>query len=79
MISTIQIKSWQSHLNKEILPQKFCEIPAKLLRKKSKTCLGFEVGSGALNNLSTPPQNPESAPDTKLKCLSCVLAVKEIF
>ena len=27
----------------EILPRKFCGIPAKLLRKKNKTCLGFEV------------------------------------
>ena len=39
----MQIKSWQSHQINEILPRKFCGIPAKLLRKKNKTCLGFEV------------------------------------
>ena len=42
MISTIHIKSWQSHQINEILPRKFCEIPAKLLWKKNKPCLGFE-------------------------------------
>ena len=31
----------------EILPRKFCRIPAKLLRKKNKTCLGFEVRFGS--------------------------------
>merc|ERR1711911_439051 len=41
IILTIQIKSWQSHQINKILPRKFCGIPAKLLRKKNKTC--FEV------------------------------------
>ena len=41
MISTIQIKSWQSHRINKILLQKFCGIPAKLLQRKKQNLLGF--------------------------------------
>ena len=46
IISTIQIKRWQSHQSNEILQREFCGIPEKLLWKKNKNCLGFEVRLG---------------------------------
>ena len=48
-LTTIQIKSGQSHQNYEIFPRKFCGVPANLLRKKNKTYLGFEVSSRCLS------------------------------
>ena len=60
IISTIQIKSWQSHQINEILPRKFCGIPAKLLRKKNKTSLGFEGGAKRAVDTRTLKHTPEA-------------------